>query len=88
MKTTIANVDYYISFEHVISKGTNCTITKAGFIPFSSGETFLSVKDKYDKEVGRKLSLARALKNTNFTKEQRKQVWNTYMARKIDKFTI
>ena len=42
---------------------------------------FCSENDQYCKETGRKISLTRALKQTNFDKGQRKEVWETYLNR-------
>jgi len=41
-----------------------------------------SVKDRYDKEIGRKVSLKRALFNAGFEYEDRKEIWGAYFQRK------
>ena len=40
-----------------------------------------STKDRYNKEVGRKVSLKRALWNAHFEYEERKKIWEAYFAR-------
>jgi hypothetical protein len=44
----------------------------------STGVSFCSHKDNFCRETGRKLSLARALKNTNLSKEERTVIWEIY----------
>lgn len=36
-------------------------------------------KDKYNKAIGRELSLSKALRVTTFTKEERKVIWMSYL---------
>lgn len=45
------------------------------------GEAVTHPNDKFLKETGRKLSLARALKESGLGYEQRKEVWNVYFSR-------
>jgi len=37
--------------------------------------------DKYDKEVGRRLSLQKALSTLNLTKEEKREIWEDYVNR-------
>ena len=58
-----------------------CRITLPGFQRYSTGGAFCDPRDKFNKEFGRKLSLARALEKGNFTKDARRQVWEHYRSR-------
>jgi hypothetical protein len=42
-----------------------------------------TIHDNFCKETGRKLSLARAMKNANFPKEERKVIWEIYRNTKL-----
>jgi hypothetical protein len=46
--------------------------------PFEIAFAECSVKDHFNKDTGRKLSLARVLKIANIPKEERKSIWETY----------
>ena len=48
----------------------------------SKGECFCSPSDNFSKEIGRKTSLARALKGTFFSKADRAYIWECYRNRK------
>ena len=48
------------------------------------GEAICSSKDNYNKEVGRKTSLTRALKEAGFSKKSRRDFWNFYIGRKTN----
>jgi hypothetical protein len=58
---------------------TDCQIIKdvAGY---GIGHSHCSWSDNFSRKVGRKLSLQRALLNSNFTHEQRRQVWAQVLA--------
>jgi len=79
MKTLINNETYFISWVHS-TKGTVCNITKEGFVPFVNGESILAHGDRMNKKIGRHISLTRALKNTNWNKQQRKNIWDSYLS--------
>ena len=46
-----------------------------------SAQTLLGSKDQFNKEVGRKITLARVLAHRPFTKEIRKAIWDAYLNR-------
>ena len=62
---------------------TRCVIVEA--TPMKSvvgwGEAWCSVKDRFDKERGRKIALGRALKAGEFGKEEREKFWEAYFER-------
>lgn len=64
------------------STGTECILVNADTDGVSTpevvGKASLSSQDKFVKEVGRKISLRRALHNLRLSKEQRTEVWNAY----------
>ena len=49
------------------------------------GTAWLNPRDHFCKEIGRKLSLARAMKNANLLKEERRVVWELYRNMKPSK---
>lgn len=55
-----------------------CRITLPGFKKYCTGGAYCDPRDKFNREFGRKLSLARALERGNFTKDARRQVWEHY----------
>jgi hypothetical protein len=68
-----------IKWEYSKAKGriTHCLIQKSDFSVYVSfAET--SPMDHFSRDIGRKLSLARALKNANLSKEERKEIWEAY----------
>lgn len=74
-------VDLKTSKNNSTKTGTLCKVHKVEnnekkFL--SEGIAELSKKDKYSKNVGRKISLQRALKNSSLTKEERIHIWNDY----------
>lgn len=79
-KVQIDEDEYEITFRHFSktshSPGTSCFIQKGAFIRI--GETILHPKDNYNRNIGRKMSMARALKEGFFTKEQRTLFWDKY----------
>lgn len=81
MKVNINNVDYWITFKYFNNKVTTCIIETQGFVEVCSGTCYLSENDRFVKETGRKIALARALKYV-FNKEERTQFWNAYFNRK------
>lgn len=46
-----------------------------------SAQTLLGGTDQYNKEVGRKITLARVLHMRPFTKEIRRAIWEAYLSR-------
>ena len=57
--------------------GTVCVIKKDDdFVSMGMAER--NAKDMHNKGVARKISMARALKNANLPKEERKVIWEIY----------
>lgn len=85
MKVNVNGQNYVIKWKHnnVDNESfnfngiTSCYIKVNGQV-ISSSEAFCSKKDNYDKSKGRKISLARALKNVDIDKNDRKTVWKNY----------
>jgi len=57
---------------------TYCDIVGDNDVLISSGVATCSRRDHFCRETGRKLSLARALKNAQISKEERKLFWEKY----------
>jgi len=86
MKVTINNQACFIDWVHFtkpcegIQIGTHCRILNAtDHSIVAVGATQLSVKDQFDKKVGRKLSLQRVLKAANVPKPDRKAIWVSFL---------
>lgn len=65
---------------------TNCRISECinhtrYLNHISEGISYCNEKDNFSKEIGRKISLTRALINGNFSKSDRKYIWDAYRAR-------
>lgn len=86
MKLTYNNTDYWVSWQHENNENyrcTDCIITIQGFHKVAQGTTKCSVKDRFVKETGRKISFKRALTNLfPNDKEARTCFWNAYLNRK------
>jgi len=65
-----------VSFSHINNETTVCTVATMQRI--STGIATKGPKDLFDKNVGRKLSLSRALKHMDLSKSQREKIWNDY----------
>jgi len=76
INTTIYNVEFY--HENKISIKTRCRITVDGMYFIRTGYATVNPKDNFCKEKGRKISLARALKECEFEKKDRTIFWNEY----------
>ena len=91
MIVTIDNVKYKVKFKHYNSdkdyKGTKCTIIRIS----NSNNPEISIEDtvittntilkdgeNFNKEIGRQLSLKRALHQIGFSKGIRQIFWNAY----------
>jgi hypothetical protein len=73
MKLGTANV----SFRHLRDTGrTLCTVVVKGKV--YHGTATCSKEDSFCRNVGRKISMANALKATELSKIQRRNVWNAY----------
>ncbi len=82
MKVTIGDITYKIAFQHKPTQ-TLCLIHSEPPTIQVSGFTQVHPNDTYCKETGRKLSLARALANAGFTREERKLFWAAYRYRAV-----
>jgi len=87
MIVKIGDKIYKIQFEHTGNKvrRTRCDIVYLdGEKRFMRGygECFCSESDNFSKEIGRKISLGRALRATFDTKSQRAYIWDCYRNRK------
>ena len=76
---------YKVKWEHNRIDGmqtnTVCTITDTSFVDsviVAVGCSYLHPQDHFSKNVGRKISLAKALKKWAVDKRMRKQVWQAY----------
>ena len=84
----VPNYHIYWSYDLVkhgnpvsVTVGTTCFIKNNGEI-IATGHSVLSPKEpRFVKEVGRKLSLRRALQEGNFSKEERTVIWQRYFNR-------
>jgi len=76
MEININNKKVKIEFRHSNHKITICNIItpEKSFV----GVAEVSPKDQFCKETGRKVSLTKALNISNFSREDRKQIWETY----------
>jgi hypothetical protein len=87
MKITIyPNLTIYVRWQHhrdgaLVDPGTTCVIKQHEDEILGFGYAKKHPTDAFDKEKGRKLSLARALKNALLNKEEREIVWVEYFAR-------
>ncbi len=101
MKVEINSDIYLVLWKHSrqsnhISRGkTKCSIVKLYKdentplvrLLIGTGETYCSSKDSYNKDVGRKISLTRALQKIfPSNKEIRKAFWNAYYKMKNNKW--
>jgi len=58
---------------------TYCDIYEENLpLPVGSGKAICHCTDQFCKETGRKISLARAMKNANMTKNTRASIWEAY----------
>lgn len=94
MNIKVNEKDYKISFQHnvrtkkkrmrftsitkPVSYNTCCIIQDKDGKTISKGCSVVSPKDNYEKSVGRKLTLGRALRSAGFSYEERQAVWEEY----------
>ena len=65
-----------VSFSHINNETTVCTVATSKRI--STGIATKGTNDLFDKNIGRKLSLSRAIKHMDLIKDHRVEVWNDY----------
>lgn len=84
-KVQIDEDEYEVTFRHsprergTYYPGTDCkiqNINSDGWVRW--GATSLHPKDNYCRNTGRKMSLARAMREGKFTKDDRKLFWDKY----------
>lgn len=69
-----------ISFYHDVPYETQCFI-HSGEKLVATGYASCSDKDNFDRKVGRKLSMSRALLHAHLSKEERKFIWGEYFSK-------
>lgn len=68
-----------IGFSHFVEKGVTEAFTIVGENELSTGvRSFLSKKDHYSREIGRRTSLAKLLKVLDIPKKERTKIWEAY----------
>lgn len=80
MKVHLRNKDFWISWNYKQDPITFCHI-RCGDEVVGMAEVTRHPKDKHVKEIARKESLARAMKNAGFDKQEREEVWIQYFSR-------
>lgn len=82
MKIEVKGETLFVGWNHKREgdeKGTSCIITKVEGEPIAVGKSLLAMGDTFDKKIGRKLSLTRAMKAAEFSREDRKNIWTAYL---------
>ena len=75
--------DYWVKWFHNVKEGaTVCTLDKDENVA-GTGLAELSVNDQYDRSIGRKVSLTRALTNADISRKERTEIWHTLMAKGV-----
>ena len=90
MKINVDEEIYNIAFQHDKDhKWTTAEIhepTDTGVDYVWVGVTECSPKDTYNKILGRKIALSRAMENADFPKEVRTKIWNALKERGMSLF--
>ena len=72
-----------IQFKHNTDEGvTICHLLNKHGLSVSQGAAYCHELDQFNRKIGRKLSLARALKAAFLCKQNRAEIWAAYFARK------
>jgi capsule polysaccharide modification protein KpsS len=98
MKVFVDGVPFRISFKHEaffeqdgnpawIHHRTTCTILDADMNVLAQGCASCCGLDNFDKAIGRKIALTRAISILQLEKEKRRQVWFQYHHRELGPFT-
>lgn len=80
MKVTIEDKEYLVRWKHYTQNRMPCsTVCNIDIeeVSISCGYSTCAKSDHFSKQVGRKISLARAIKD-RFSYEERKLVWQAY----------
>lgn len=80
MKVHLRNKDFWICWNYKQNPKTICHIRYEEEV-VGMAEVTRHPKDKHVKEIARKESLARAMKNAGFDKQERETVWLQYFSR-------
>lgn len=81
MKIHLRNEDFWICWNYKLNPKTFCHIRSESNEIVGMAEITRHPKDKHVKETARKESLARAMKNAGFSKEERESIWLQYFSR-------
>lgn len=68
-----------INFKY-IEAVTLCNV-ELNFFRVAGGFALCSSRDRFEKKIGRKVALTRALALLDITKEERREIWNAYFSR-------
>lgn len=72
-----------VKFQHNVPAWTRCFLVAPNDEVIVEGFALCSSMDNFKRETGRKLSLARAMKNAGFDRETRIMIWDRYFVMKI-----
>ena len=81
-KTTLRFIKKAIVVENKRLITTHCILVKnrdKGDPDIFVGVACQSPKDRYNRKIGQKLALTRALERSSFNKEERTEIWNQYL---------
>lgn len=76
MKTEKYKIRWFYSGTERDHRVTTCRLVFNGETVLAS--SVCNPKDNFNKDAGRKLSLARALKDASLSKEERTEIWEAY----------
>lgn len=81
MIATVNGKTYIVKWKHEINNESNsvthCFIRNTNKEVLSHGQSVCDTRDQYSKQIGRKISLSRAL-NSYVDRNQRKVFWESY----------
>jgi len=66
----------------IITATTRCILLDSKDNDISVGSAFCLDGDQFNKEIGRRLALTRAVASSGLNKEDRRTIWNTYFGRR------
>ncbi len=69
---------FHYSEDKVGRRVTECSLYDQDGDVVSVGKALCAKEDHFSRVIGRKIALANALKQANFDKEVRTQIWNFY----------
>ena len=84
MVAVVANVKYKVSFsygKYCFDKGvTRCYVQDESGLTLGLGEASCAPQDQFNKVIGRKLALSRALRDAGIPKAERTEIWEQFKA--------